>query len=389
VTWSGDDEHSALLAAAAKLLDNLEGLESRFVVGDVQHLIHNEFARRTRLLGNQLRAAMSLVRQDLYPAAFGLLRSAMEQVYVDLLMFMGRRFHQRYLRVSDELWEKWNADREAGEAWTADIVSWERTPRNGNVLIVREGLRSSNDDAVLSIFYFLLDQYSPWMGPPEIQTLFDDGFGDVDSQVRAAQENRAMYRQYLSWGGVKANLSANNLASEEDVRMLEVHYRFLSAFVHPIAHVTDCVYGRNSPWPRYDHFASELALLYVNVFASLELASFLRMSQERPVLELSDWAEVETSLNVSVGLTEHLWWPGGHPHAYDRWQAGNKLAFRAFHNGEELTGGRPGPEELRDSEVPYYANPIVRLVEMHRSARELTTGFAYLSPWEREDARWR
>jgi hypothetical protein len=45
------------------------------------------------------------------------------------------------------------------------------------------------------------------------------------------------------------------------INKLEVHYRFLSAFVHPVSDVTDLIYGRNQfDLPIYDHYSSELKI---------------------------------------------------------------------------------------------------------------------------------
>jgi hypothetical protein len=40
------------------------------------------------------------------------------------------------------------------------------------------------------------------------------------------------------------------------------------------------------------------------------------------------------------------------------------------------------------SQIRYYRNPLRRLIRMHASFQELT-GFAYRSPWPRQDARFR
>lgn len=53
--------------------------------------------------------------------------------------------------------------------------------------------------------------------------------------------------------------------------------------------------------------------------------------------------------------------------------------------------GRPkiDPATLPDEKVKYYADPLDRLVKLHQSSHEMTTGLYFQSPFERSDARSR
>jgi hypothetical protein len=67
-------------------------------------------------------------------------------------------------------------------------------------------------------------------------------------------------------------LALNGFADEQTINRLDVHYRYLSAFVHPLSDVDRLLYGRNAIGiPRYDHYTSELILLYTIAFAVGEL----------------------------------------------------------------------------------------------------------------------
>jgi hypothetical protein len=48
----------------------------------------------------------------------------------------------------------------------------------------------------------------------------------------------------------------------------------------------------------------------------------------------------------------------------------------------------PDPRRLADDNVRYYDQPLRRLVRMHNTTREMTTGLSWQSPWPREDARF-
>ena len=49
---------------------------------------------------------------------------------------------------------------------------------------------------------------------------------------------------------------------------------------------------------------------------------------------------------------------------------------------------RPTSSQLKASQIRYYRNPLHRLIRMHASFQELI-GFAYRSPWPRQDGGFR
>jgi hypothetical protein len=63
---------------------------------------------------------------------------------------------------------------------------------------------------------------------------------------------------------------------------IDVHHRFLSSYVHPISDRQAATYGRNQPWPRYDHYSSELIMLYAITLAVREIRSFIAMCGMKP-----------------------------------------------------------------------------------------------------------
>ena len=74
----------------------------------------------------------------------------------------------------------------------------------------------------------------------------------------------------LRWPDIIDNIRANKCHSDADILRISVHYRFLSAFVHPLTDQHDLLYGRNHTEKRFDHYSSELILLYINFFAAYE-----------------------------------------------------------------------------------------------------------------------
>jgi hypothetical protein len=92
----------------------------------------------------------------------------------------------------------------------------------------------------------------------------------------------------------------------------------------------DLVYGHNRPTgaPRYDHYASELVLLYVNKIAAEELKFLKRMAPRRPRVRLYDRPTVEVHIHGADAAAAHLWFPGDQPHNFNYVEEANSRGLR-------------------------------------------------------------
>jgi hypothetical protein len=383
------EEHPVLLNAAGGVLGDLRDFRQRFQYGRVAHQQHDDFAERALSLEMYLSSALRLCRDDHYLAAFAVLRAGLEHHLTDRLLFVGRRYKRQYTHVKKADYENLRSSWESKEPGTEDIVRMERN--GGTVIVVRSGLHPSdggvNKSQTLSIYYFLLKDFDPFVGHPREQAHLSRGFSAIEGRIAQAQEQQAIYRR-LRWDEIKSNLAENKICGAETLRRFEVHYRFLSAFVHPMPAGYDLVYGSNRPTgaPRYDHYASELVLLYINKLAGAELKFLKRMASRSPRIRLADWATVEARIRLADAAAEHLWFPGDPPHNFDYVEEANSRGMR---KGRMVPRDRrPTPAELKPNQVRYYRNPLSRLISMHQSFNELT-GFSYTSPWPRDDARYR
>jgi len=204
-----------------------------------------------------------------------------------------------------------------------------------------------------------------------------------------------MWRNSLTWLSLKTNLQLNQLATEREVLQLDVHYRFLSAFVHPFSeHITDSVYRQQiqGDWPTEEHFAEELVLLYVCTLAIDELRAFEAMTHRDPRVDLHNWDEVRRELDLAEAQIAHAWAPGRSPFAFDRVYETNQRVFDA--TAELHASGQPmspqdgeDPRALRDDDIRYYADPLRRVVRLHQSWTEYTTGLSWVSPRLLEGSR--
>lgn len=386
-------EHANLVHSATDVVGDVFGFQGRLRRGRIAHHEHDVFAERARSLAIYLSSALRLAEVDEYISAYAILRAALEHHLVDRLLFVGNRYRRQYPAKKADYQRLKRAHAE-GQPGTEDIVGIEYL--SGQMWVVRSGIHLRDEAGrirrrTLSIYYFLLYDYDPFVGPPNDQQYLSRGFTPVEDRIRYAEEQRRVYRRALDWSEIKTNLRENRLCSKETLRRFEVHYRFLSAFVHPLPAGYDLVYGRNRPSgaPRYDHYAAELALLYINKLAASELKFLKRMSKRTPSVRLDDWATVEAHITAADANAAHLWFPGvDDPHAYDRVEEANSRGVRRSGRGLIPMSQRPTPEDLQPHQIRYYRNPLQRLIRMHQSFEELT-GFPYRSPWPRDDARFR
>lgn len=146
-------------------------------------------------------------------------------------------------------------------------------------------------------------------------------------------------------------------------------------------------YGRNfsHDWPRFDHYSSELVLLYALSIGTLEVRNFLRCLKRYHDIAIEDEAGMRAVLAHAERSNSYFWFLGANPHAYDIWTARNALVFRQLRDGDEA--GLPALPA--DAEVPYPRDPLKRLIAMHQTAQEFMSGLTYVSPWPRDDARFR
>jgi hypothetical protein len=136
----------------------------------------------------------------------------------------------------------------------------------------------------------------------------------------------------------------------------------------------------------FDHYTSELVLLYVIVIAAAELEIYGRMSRRKPQVGLEDWDSVERDVRGACAATTYFWFLGGEPQMYDRIESVHTPPGRS-----KPKWGRPkvNPMAIPASSVRYYADPLQRLIELHRTSQEMSTGLVHHSPFARHDTHRR
>ena len=378
-----NDDHGSLPANAARLLARLEGLEGLSDHGDMMHMQHVDHARRASQLADHLRAVLALSDAGRYPSALVVVRAALEHHLMDRLIFLANRYVVTYTGVKNADVAVWVAKLRAAQAADqSDIARWWWDDSGMNV--VRRGFHSARSKKgrgqTISPYYFRVGDYDPFTGGNKLAGQLARPFWTKADREKWATEAATAWKTHFVHRKVLQALRVNRLLPGAEAVQVDVHYGFLSAFAHPSKRGYEAIRGRNSPdrMGSFDHYASELALLYVITIAAAELDLFARMARRPPRLHLADWAAVEAEMEESRFAASYFWFLGGEPTMFDRIDTVHTPAGRT-----RPKWGRPhtDPATISAARVKYYASPLDRLVKLHASYQEMSTGLVYRSPF--------
>lgn len=374
-TEAGSEE---LRELADGLVAALAGRSSQFVVSGTSHGQHLEFADRATEFAQYIQGALVLRDRRLFAPAFGVLRSALDHWAADLVAMLGDRFVQHYENATEEQLS------DAVTRWRqGDLPSIVEEPRlvgkgRSKLRIVRRGMTSEDGSIVLHPMYFEMDSFDPFFGPPDEQPEFADWLGEPDARNHAT-EQRQRYNTFFRWGALVDSLILNEIVAPDHRVHLNVHHRFLSAFVHShrAAHQL-LAWNRPINGPVGHHVSDELVLLYAVQLSATYLRAFVEMTQRPPVVGVADREAVDVLVVRGLDAVDHLWLLADSPHLFDRGQellarTATERRFESF-DADDLLALEPG-------DVRYYRNPLSRLRQMHESSREMATGIVYVSPW--------
>lgn len=195
-----------------------------------------------------------------------------------------------------------------------------------------------------------------------------------------------LYKYFLTFDRILENLCLNGVLNKKTATSVLVHYNFLSNFSHCTSDSVSLITTRRLSQITsggldniYDHYFSELALLYICHLLSMHLQHAIYYLGWRSI-KLKNEKKLYRPLCQRVENNfGYFWFIFNKPHQYDRYAHANrkcnykkKLFFR--------------PEEIRLGDVRYYDNPLYRLKQLHQSQRELLTGNVFISPFPRDDA---
>jgi hypothetical protein len=390
VAMTALDDHGTLPAHAERMLSRVEELHGLSIHGSSMHMQHMEYADRARQLADHLRAVLALSDARHYPSALVVVRAALEHHLMDRLIFLATRYVETYGGVKVEDMPKEEARLAAlRDGPKPDIERWWRDDATGEMNVVIRGLHSNRSKKgrgqTISPYYFRIDDFDPFTGGKKHAAEVASPFWRKAHREEWAAQSLAMWRRYFVHDRVLKALDVNHLLPGRLRIQVDIHYGFLSGYAHPSKKGYGAFHGLNHPdrLGQFDHYGSEIALLYVVSIAAAELDTFMRMCRHAPRLGLRGWDDIATEVRDARLAASHFWFLGGEPQVLDRLDTVHTPA------GGDPNWGRPGRDwrKLRDRDVQYYADPLDRLVRLHHGWSEMSSGLVYNSPFQRNDGR--
>jgi hypothetical protein len=383
------DDHGALPAHADRLVSTLEAIDTFTVPGRVGHMQHGDHAKRLHQLAHHLRAILRLNESHHYASGLVVVRAALEHHLMDRLILLANRHIVTYTKAKKKGAARWEADIRALQASGSDIAGWFWDQAGLNV--VHRGLHSNKSKKgrgqTISSWYFEADRFDPFVGPKKHAARLAAPFWEKRLMQQIADEQASAWKYLFRHDAVMKALRVNRLLPGLHVQV-DVHYGFLSGYAHPSKRGYETIFGGNTPdrMGMLDHYASELLLLYVIAIAAAEIEIYGRMARRSPRFVLRGWDQVVTDVREAQAAASYFWFLSGGPEMFDRIDT-----VHTPPGNWKPKWGRPSrdPTAIKPVRVRYYRNPLERLVKLHQSNQEMSTGLIYRSRFERSDARLR
>lgn len=357
---------------------HLQVLNQALIHDAVYHVQHGHFARQARRFVEYVDSALRQVEHARFAQAFAHLRSAMEHWSVDAITMLGDRFVRHYGNISDEQLGDLRARWEAGELPSIIEEPTLVGPAGTKLRVVHRGLTNPDDGTVIHPLYFEADHFDPFFGTPDDQQEFA-GWLNPDLARDHATEQRRRYNINFRWGAIVESLVLNELVAARQVVHLDVHHRYLSAFVHSQKSAHELL--ERAPIPPEsvpNHSTIELTLLYSAQLLARYALTFIAMTERLPTVDLAEKEQLRERAEQLLAASRHLWFLEDAPQQFDR---GEELLARVAEWMQTGQDGPPPDDGFDDEAIRYYRNPLDRLRRMHTAFNELATGFGYQPPW--------
>jgi hypothetical protein len=385
------DDHGDLPAHAAVLLERLTDLRPEFSHARVLHDQHIQHARRGHMLADQLRAILAMSEGFHYAAALAVTRTALEHHLLDRLLFLASRWIS-LSRVEPQNVSAEDVRLKALQATSRpDIVRWWYEPQAKVMKVVKRGVfreGSLGRGVTVSPYFFHVDRYDPFTVKERLAPRVATGFRNPAADKRWADRSTGDWYRLFTFQRLLENLALNRLLSTRLLIQVEVHHSFLSAYVHGVQKAYELAYGhrRGPNLGKFDHYDSELCLLYVITLAAAELEAFGRMAKRQPRLSVKAWPIIKGEIAAARVAASHFWFLSGEPLMYDRIQEVDTRTPIGPGSKPPWEQKLVDPRSLKPASVRYYLNPLRRLIRLHWTYQEMTTRLVFQSPFHREDA---
>lgn len=343
----------------------LEGLESvNFSWCIYLHVANTQF--------DTLDSVLFLLEKERHKDCFALLRSVFECSFFLMLMMHGKKFREtRRFKVipganedvgtaRDKTFEKWHQDRKSGKPQYDKIVNLGKEGEDIILVTIEdEGLYTKEDvkkeGPVISRYYFAFDEYDPetrfTLKLPSVSA--GNPYPEIADERWRKQ--KTLYHQYFYISKLKRNLKLNGFLDDEQADRFEVHYNFLSSFVHPTkmgtTRISDTTYSYPYTPPIMGFARRKLILLYVCKLQALLIRTLVDFFEK--VNQKSNFEKYKGQVVQIDAMTKDFWFIYNEPIAFDKSRSDSikNVAADLDHTVDAAV-------------ILYYRNPLKRLADL-------------------------
>lgn len=390
-------DHPELLSLNYGLIEAMRTFEDNIKWGPSHWWQDTEFLELLQVHRLTLLAANEFALDGFYREAYNAIRMAFEGYFLLRLITTCDKYEFRWIvrrSKSDRSLDQavGRAEKAIRDAAGPELLSLKRTAKD-TLVAIRRGVPIVDDEGrptgrTLPFYYGAWKQYRPEEHHLSALERYLDREWAIAKRRRASRKDprhRQFYRDYFTFDAMVDKLRLNGALTKKTATRVRVHYNFLSGFSHTthrsIERILSIKMYRGTPVSlSYNHYHNELALLYVchlaGMFLDLALIYFARW--KIAVKEAHTYRSLADRVELEYG---YFWFIFNGPHPYDRYNDANRLSD---YRKKKFVR----PEDVKDSQVRYYEDPLNRIRELHQTTQELSTGNVFVSPFPRDDA-WR
>lgn len=395
-------EHQLLLGEIHRLLAELNSFQERIHWGSSTWLPDLTFFDYLALQTSSLQVARDLAIGGHYRDAYNSIRQVLEG-YLTLRLVTECLLYPRTFRIRRAQGDPNIAHAKARfRSDIADIISsgkrpdiireWRELATDKTITLIFKGIQVNDTSGeptgeYVSFYAHLWGQYDPmhhvlgkrtnprrWLVP---------GWAPFSNRRarEQARENRDIYRGFFTFDRIVDHLRLNEVLNQKTATRLFVHYNYLSSHSHNTYRSYQQFTRNVPPSSPYDHYHSELCLLYILHLSAMFLEFAIRYCRRRQ-LKVADLSHTRLVMQEATTSFDYFWFIFNDPHEFDYITTANRKS-------DYLSGLVFRSQDIKRAYVRYYEDPLRRLIDMHTTSRELTTGNVYHSPFERSDASYR
>jgi len=324
-----------------------------------------------------------------YASIFPVLREVYENFWFVYLAMNGFK-HYKYFKAKrghdiNKIYKKWEKDLETAHNkgdWK-DILE---ICLKGRIRITYKGARINFEgkptNEFIPLYYFLFGDYDPieayvgrqkkiiekYLTPPHLFNRF-------------VLPNKNLSKDYFEFQhGIIPHLLLNKLITEKQKQRVIIHYNFLSLWAHPnqIA-FREAVNNFNFRGDKNENLCMDrLILLYIGHLTKMFLSSFLiflkRQEKEKKISKPDEikLKRVNDKIANFDNISNYFWFIYNQPSKFYKYDYAINKMWRKISIQKNIK--KTSLSEIKNSDVPYYNNPLKSLKKLCQGWRNTFLG---------------